>query len=62
MKFSELFSWAGFAGIGGGLDQMSIPEGIEYSGKSGGLSFGSKLLIASGLTLIGLYAVKRMIK
>jgi len=67
MKFSDLFSWAGFTGIGGGLAPVVGAEALPgWTGKAQAawyeLSFGSKFLIAAGLTVIGLYAVKRMMK
>jgi hypothetical protein len=73
MSLKDFFSWAGFTGIGGGISaatnggedvpiwgDMSSAAGTKSSGYS--LSFGTKFLIASGLTVIGLYTVRRLLK
>jgi len=63
MNWKDLFSWAGFTGIGGGATTMSIPEGMDLSGtQRSGLSFGTKFLIAAGLTIVGVYTVRRLLK
>lgn len=73
MTLTDAFKWAGFTGIGEVMTdpkqtQINLPIwGDRASGKSNSespfqLSFGSKFLIATGLTIIGLYTVRRLLK
>lgn len=78
MTLLDAFSPAGFMSLGGALAQQPISTETANAifnnktsatktnttgqGSTGGLSFGTKFLIAAGATIAAIYAIRRVLK